>query len=76
MSESNDAAAAELAPVMSPVLSPMVSPVVSPPAHTAGNGDAGSEVVEARRRLAELSVALAERFDRAAWLELLRLRRR
>jgi len=76
MSESNDAAAAEVAPVMSPVLSPMVSPVVSPPAHTAGNGDAGSEVVEARRRLAELSVALAERFDRAAWLELLRLRRR
>jgi len=53
-----------------------MSPVVSPPAHTAGNGEAGSEVVEARRRLAELSVALAERFDRAAWLELLRLRRR
>lgn len=72
MSESNDAAAAEVAPVMSPVL----SPVVSPPAHTAGNGDAGSEVTQARRRLAELSVALAERFDRAAWLELLRLRRR
>jgi len=68
MSESNDAATAEVAPVL--------SPVVSPPAHTAGNGDAGSEVVEARRRLAELSVALAERFDRAAWLELLRLRRR